>query len=556
MAISETTERLTSLIDKIVVQLGKTHSFSPPSLRLKTPKERAHGDLTTSIALEMSPYLKMPSTEIAEMLKEKLSPFLLETPLKENIEKVEVKPPGFINFFLFKNVLYNVLAEIYKKGENFGRSNIGDGKTAQVEFVSANPTGPLSVGHGRGAALGDAIANLLEASGYRVTREYYFNDAGRQMQVLSESIYARYMEEIGKEYPFPEDGYQGEYIVNIAKELTAQHSDRLVSADLALFKERGKKTIFEGIKKTLEQLGVRFDNFYNENSLYESGKVAGVIDVLKKKDLAYEKDGALWFKAREFGLEQDRVIVRSTGEPTYRLPDMAYHKDKFERGFALMVDVFGADHVATYPDVLAGVEALGYDKEQVKIVIHQFVTLMKGNARVKMSTRKAEFVTLDELINEVGSDVTRFFFLMRKASSHLPFDIELAKKESPENPIYYIQYAHARICSIFKKIHSADSPLEKNCDFNLLKEDEAIDLMRTLKHFPQFVSRACERLEPHIIVQYLQELATQFHSFYTKYRVITDDLSLTHARLILIDAVRIVLASGLSLLGISIPEKM
>jgi arginyl-tRNA synthetase len=426
-----------------------------------------------------------------------------------------------------------------------------------VEFVSANPTGPLTIGHGRQAVLGDTIANFLEWVGYRVTREYYFNNAGRQMRVLGESVRLRYLELLGEPVEFPEDHYQGEYIRDIARHILKKYGDSLKdSSDITIFKDTAEQLIFQDIKKTLARLGIEFDSFFNEKDLYDNGDIEQVIQFFKEKGLAYEKDGALWFKSTEFGLEKDRVIVKSTGEPTYRLPDIAYHRTKFERGYDLIVDLFGADHISTYPDVLAGLKALGYDTSRVKVLIHQFVTLYRGKEKVKMSTRKATFVTLDELLDEVGADVTRWFFLMRSMDSHLNFDLELAKTQSDENPVYYNQYAHARICSILRNAEEQGVRFQNTRAFHRLQDPAELDLMKKLREFPGMVEHIAREYTPHQLTQYLSEVSTAFHKFYTECRVLSDDAELTQARLGLCLATKTVLANGFKILGVSAPERM
>jgi len=428
-----------------------------------------------------------------------------------------------------------------------------------VEFVSANPTGPLSVGHGRQAVLGDAIARLLTAVGYEVTREYYYNDAGRQMRVLGESTRARYLELLGLPGNFPEDGYQGEYIRDIARELVAAHGEALKDvAEVTPFKEKAEQAIFANIKNTLSQLDVRFDSYFNEHTLYQNGSLDEVIAALREKGLIYEQDGAVWLKTTALGLEQDRVVIKNTGEPTYRLPDIAYHREKFRRDFDWMVNVFGSDHIATVPDVLAGIRALGYDDKKVTVVIHQFVTLTRDGKQVKMSTRKANFVTVDELLEEVGPDVVRFFFLVRRADSQLEFDLDLAKKESQENPVYYVQYAHARLASILRQ--AAERGLDlgplPSAPVQLLSEPEELIMLKRLAAYPDMVEGAAINLEPHRVVFYLMELVGQFHSYYNKHRVISDDPLLSRARLWLVVALKTVIGNGLRQVGVSAPETM
>ena len=458
-----------------------------------------------------------------------------------------------------KTLWQHTLFPVLEQQEHFGLSTIGKGKKVMVEFVSANPTGPLSVGHGRQAILGDTIARLLTATGHDVFREYYFNDAGRQMRVLGESTRARYLELLGLPSQFPEDGYQGGYILDIAREMIAEHGDSLKDqTDVAPFTEKAKELIFKDIAGTLQRMGIVFDNYFNEHTLYENGHVDSVVAELRTKGLVYEKEGATWFKTTEFGQEQDRVIIKSTGEPTYRLPDIAYHREKFRRNFDWLINVFGSDHIATVPDVLAGVRALGYDDSKVTVVLHQFVTLMRDGKQVKMSTRKATFVTVDELLDEVGVDVARFFFMMRKADSQLEFDLDLATKESQENPVYYVQYAHARICSILRQ--ASDKGVEKlslpDVDTSLLAEPEELLLLKSMAAFPSMIEDAALGLAPHRVIFFLMELAGQFHSYYNRHKVITEAIGLSQSRLCLMEALQVVFKNGLRIVGLTAPEEM
>ncbi len=480
------------------------------------------------------------------------------------VENCELAGPGFINFKFAKRYFVSFINEVLDKGADFGRSNIAGGKKTQVEFVSANPTGPLTVGHGRNAVFGDTVANVLQWTGHDVTREYYFNNAGRQMRVLGDSVRLRYNEMMGEKIDFPEDYYQGEYIRDIAKHLYDEYGESLANEPSeGIFKERAENEIFVNIKGTLSRLQIKFDVFYNENSLYETGKIKEVIAALEAAGLAYDKEGAKWFKATAVGGDQDKVIVKSSGEPTYRLPDVAYHIEKFRRGFELIVDIFGSDHIATYPDVLLALKSLGYDTEKIKVLIHQFVTILQNGEVVKMSTRKANFIMLDELIDWVGPDAVRFFFLMRNIGTHLNFDIDLAKKQSEENPVFYLQYAHARIASIIRLAGSekflTDEEIVdgiKNFNVGLLKEKEETDLAKTLGAFAEVVESAASTFEPHRIINYLQEVAESFHRFYHLHRVVIPDRELARSRLALCLATRTVLSNGFKILGISAPEKM
>lgn len=555
---------------------GAPDDFDPASVELEfqTPNNADHGDLATNVAMQLAkPFRKAPR-QIAEALVEalRLDP--------KRIEGVEIAGPGFINFRFSNSYLADGVAQILKAGEIFGRTNEGEGKTAIVEYVSANPTGPLTVGHGRNAVLGDTIANLLEWTGYEVTREYYFNDAGRQMRVLGESVRARVEYLVNPDGPtktlddgtvvpekFPEEGYRGEYIESIAEKLLAKHGPQvLVPADSEVFKEAAETAIFADIESTLARMDIRMNTYFNERSVYESNVVWDAVETLRKKDLAYDKDGAVWFATGKLGKtktdadgehEVDTVLVKSSGEPTYRLPDIAYHMDKLERGFDKVVDVFGADHIATYPDVLLGIEALGGDVSKIEVVIYQFVTLVRGGQPVKMSTRKANFVTLDELMDEVTPDVTRFFFLMRSPNTHLEFDLDLAKEASDKNPVFYLQYAHARICSIIRKAEEVGLKLEASANLSLLNNDSEVGLMKELLRLPEVIAQSADIMEPHKVATYLREVATAFNQFYRDSHIIgaeSEELGL--ARLHLAKAAQLVLHNGLVVLGISTPQKM
>ena len=491
--------------------------------------------------------------ELAAQLTAKLSEYT------ELFDKVEIAGPGFINLFIRNEVWQSVIKPVCDKAYTYGYSKVGENKKVLVEFVSANPTGPLSIGHGRQAVLGDAIARLLESTGHDVTREYYYNDAGRQMRILGQSTRARYMEVLGLDGDFPEDGYQGEYIYDIARKLVAEKGDSLKDTeDVEPFREKAEQEIFANITDTLARLDIKFDSYYNEHSLYEKGLVDDVVVTLREKGFVYDLDGAVWFKTTEFGQEKDRVIIKSTGEPTYRLPDIAYHREKIRRGFDWLVNIFGADHIATVPDVLAGIRALGYDDSKITVVLHQFVTLTREGKQVKMSTRKANFITVDELFDEVGPDVIRFFFLMRKADSQLEFDLDLATKESQENPVFYIQYANARLRSIQKKATEKNITriaLDQLSLDKLILADE-MNMLKALASFPELVESAALDLSPHRIIFFLMELAGQFHSYYNRHLVISDDPELTQARLWLAESLRIVFHNGLRMVGLSAPESM
>jgi arginyl-tRNA synthetase len=550
--------RVRATIDRcfaLGIERGLWTEAAAEAYTVEEPKREGQGDFATNLAMIAAGREKRKPREIAAALVGLLGDPEVGGDL---FERVEVAGPGFVNCFVKPAVWQAVIPEIRRRGEEFGRGESGRGLKVLVEFVSANPTGPLSVGHGRQAVLGDAIARLLSATGYAVTREYYYNDAGRQMRVLGESVRARYLELLGLPGAFPEDGYQGEYIREIAQALVDQRGDALKEvADHAPFTQKAEEVIFADINQTLASLGIRFDNYYNEHSLYEQGLVDEVVATLRRQGLVYDQDGAVWFKTTELGLEQDRVIIKSTGEPTYRLPDIAYHREKFRRGFDWMVNVFGSDHIATVPDVLAGVKALGYDPDRVTTVIHQFVTLLRDGRPVKMSTRKANFVTVDELVAEVGVDVTRFFFLMRKADSQLEFDLDLATQQSQENPVYYVQYAHARLCSIARQAREKGLELAAGeINHARLELEEELALLRAMAGLPSLLESAAQALEPHRIVFYLQDLAARFHGYYNRHRIVGEDQELSRARLALAEALRVVFANGLRLIGVKAPENM
>ena len=517
-------------------------------IKLSHPNNPDFGDFATNVALTLTKDTGITPIQIANNIKDHLD---VSVTL---IEQITVTPPGFINFKIAPTYYYQILSEILTNNQ-FGRGLSGKGKKANVEFVSANPTGPLTVGHGRNAVLGDTVSNILEWHGYDVTREYYFNDAGRQMRILGESVKARYFEILGTHFEFPEDGYQGTYIKDIAQTIL-EDKGRDLSTEDPIFKEQAEKTIFADIKISLNNLGIHFDQFTNEKTFYENGDIDRFLEELKSKDLIYEKDGATWFKASALGKDQDRVYIKSSSEPTYRVPDTAYHRNKIARGFDLIIDIFGSDHTDAYPDVLLALNALGENTDNIRVLIYQFVTLLRGGEKIKMSTRKANFVTMDDLVDEVGADVVRYFFIMRGMNTHLNFDLDLAADQSEKNPVYYLQYAHARICNIIK--HGESMEISTDCEFNstLLNNPTEIKLLKKLEEFQTITESMLQSLEPQTIATYLHETANRFHKFYAECRVITDDSDLTNARIALARATRIILSNGLGLLGISSPEKM
>ena len=521
-------------------------------LQLSRPKKVENGDWTTNVAMTLARDLQRAPLQIATELMEGL---VLDPAI---VEKYDVVAPGFINFFQSADFLSAQLQQILDIGDDFGKNSIGAGKTAQVEFVSANPTGPLTVGHGRQTVLGDTLANILTWSGYAVTREYYFNNAGRQMRLLGESLRSRYFELKGLSLALPDGGYEGEYLLDIARDLLDSEPDLDESTPIETFKIFAENAIFNTIKGSLKRIGVVHDVFYNERSLYEDGKIDEVLAILRQKGLIYDKDGAIWFETTKLGIEQDRVLVKSSGEPTYRLPDIAYHREKVARGFDLVVDIFGADHIDAYPDVLAALQVMGLPSDHIHVVIHQFVTLLRSGEVVKMSTRKANFVTLDELIDEVGEDVVRYFYIMRSASSHLNFDLDLAKRQTEENPVFYLQYAHARISSIFRRAQERGLATDTTtADLSLLNETFTIALINETLTFPEVIEHCLRTLEVHHLPTYLFGLATALHKFYTEYKVVDlENPALSQARMALLKAVQITLRNGLRVLGITAPEQM
>ena len=521
-----------------------------PEIKIETPRDPSHGDAATNIAMMLAKPLRNNPRKIAEQLVQNLD---LDP---KKVTSVEIAGPGFINFRYAENYLYNELENLLKLGDDYGKSDDNQGIKSLVEFVSANPTGPLTVGHGRNAVLGDTVARLLEWTGAEVTREYYFNNAGRQMRVLGQSVQARYLQALGEDTELPEGGYEGKYIKDIAEKIIEESGDQYKNEkDETVFKEIAEQAIFEEIKTTLNRMSIEMDSFFNENTLYENGSIDRVVETFRQKNFAYDKDGAVWFKTTEFGKDKDTVLIKSTGEPTYRLPDIAYHANKLDRGFDLCLDVFGADHIDTYPDVLSGIDVLGYDKEKIDVIVYQFVTLVKDGKPFKMSTRKANFVTLDDLMDEVGEDVTRFFFLMRSPNTHLEFDVAKAKEAGEKNPVFYLQYAHARIQSILRKIEEI-AEFSGEPDFTLLQHETEISLIKKMLGFPEAISLAAKHREPHRVITFLNELASDFTSFYHDCRIIGEDEKLMHARSELASAVAQILANGLAILGITAPDRM
>jgi arginyl-tRNA synthetase len=554
-----------------------------PEFALEVSRNPDHGDFACNAALLLAKRLRQPPRAIAERLVSELGD------AQGLIERAEVAGPGFVNLWLSGARWHDLLREVLELGPRYGHSKDGDGTRVQVEFVSANPTGPLTLGHGRQAVLGDTLARLLEAAGYEVTREYYFNNGGRQMRVLGESVRARYLELLGQAAPpspeafegpeeawpreidglpvvFPRDGYQGAYIGELAALLRRERGDGL--AELApgdepdVFRRTAEERIFADIRRTLVDLGIDFDVYSNEMDLYRQGRIDETIEDLRERGLVYEADGAVWLRATKLGLERDRVLVKSSGEPTYLLPDIAYHREKFRRRFDAVIDIQGADHIEQFPYVRAAAGALGCPADKIELVMHQFVTLTKTGEQVKQSTRRATYVTVDELLEGVGGDVFRFFMIQRKAEGHLDFDLALAKETDwKKNPAYYVQYAHARTYGIERQAceRGVELPTAESVDAAALVLPEELEILKKIAEFPDVLSRAAESREPHHVAYYVRELAGLWNPYVqdrTRHRVLSDDARLTSARLGLTLAVRTVVANALALLGLSAPERM
>jgi len=528
-----------------------------PEIEIEVPKNEIHGDFSTNIAMIMASTQKKAPRKIAEQIIDTLEDH------DNLITKTEIAGPGFINFFINIASWQNVLCDIHAAGDDYGRNDMGRGEKFQIEFVSSNPTGPLHVGHGRGAAVGDSVGNILRFCGYAVQKEYYINDAGRQIETLGRSVFLRYQELLGKPIDFPEDCYQGAYITEIATIIREKHAQDLDNMPedtaIAYCARAAAGLIIKGIRQDLEAFGVSFDRWFSEQSLYDSGSVDKIIAELQEGNIAYEKDGATWFRTSEYQDEKDRVIVRNNGQKTYFASDVAYHLDKYRRGFDKVIDVWGADHHGYIPRMTASIEALGYRRDQFEVILVQLVNLLRGGETVAMSTRAGEFITLKNVVNEVGTDAARFLFLTRHYESPLDFDLELAKKKTNENPVYYVQYVHARISSIIRK-GKERGVINQNGDHHIapttLVEPEEIHLIKLLDQFPEVVRKSANFREPHRITYFLMSLASAFHSYYNKHRVLADDPALVQARLSLVVAVRRIIRIGLTLLGVSAPEKM
>jgi arginyl-tRNA synthetase len=559
-----------------------------PEIQIDRTKDKKHGDFACNIAMMLAKPAKMNPRQIATEIVAAL-------PESEFVSQVEIAGPGFINFYLTAEASQQVVLDILSKGEAYGRSQVGNGKKVQVEFVSANPTGPLHVGHGRGAAYGSVVSNLLMAAGFDVHREYYVNDAGRQMDILGTSVWLRYLEACGEQFTFPSNGYQGSYVRDIADELKQEHGDKFLHAAQKVFEgvpadepqggdkeahidgltqqakvllgeanyrivfDKGLNAILDDIRQDLAEFGSEYDEWFSERSLVESGEVEKAIEQLKAAGQLYQDNGAWWFKSTDYGDEKDRVVVRDNGQATYFASDIAYHLNKYQRGFDEIIDIWGADHHGYIPRVKAAVQAMSQNVDQLKVLLVQFAVLYRGAEKVGMSTRSGEFVTLRELRDEVGKDAARFFYVMRGADQHMDFDLELAKSQSNDNPVYYVQYAHARVCSVFRQLAERGLSWDKaEGESNLSRLTEAHEeaLMTRLASYPEVLENAALNHTPHILAHYLTDLARDFHTYYNAHQFISDDLALTQARLTLIASVRQVISNALSVMGVSAPETM
>ena len=580
-------DQLQDLLNKCIQELISKGTLNemPSKIRIDHTKDNSHGDYATNIALMLSKQAKMSPVELAKIIIDQFEQ-------KSFIKKIEIAGPGFINFFMSQETSSSIVNEIIDQAALYGRSKIGHGKKVLLEYVSANPTGPLHVGHGRGAAYGATVSNLLRNAGFIVDNEYYVNDAGRQMDILTVSIYLRYLTICGESLRFPDNGYQGQYINDIAQviyEASGQefhlksdlvfenvskdgseggdkeiHIDQLIERAKSILGDRfkavfkvGIESILGGIKNDLAEFGVIFEKWFSEQSLIDSGLSEACISKLKDSKNLYEKDGALWFKTTNYGDEKDRVVVRDNGNHTYFASDIAYHLEKLERGYDKIINVWGADHHGYIPRVKASIEALGHDPNKLEILLVQFANLYRGGSKVQMSTRSGSFVTLEDLRAEVGNDAARFFYILRKSEQHMDFDLDLAKSKTNENPVYYIQYAHARICSVFRQADEKEIELDvSQTNLTLLTEEIEKDLLRELSRFKSVLESSAIQYEPHQLAYYLRDLSNHFHSYYNACKFIVDDKNLTQARLALISATQQILKNGLSILGVGAPESM
>jgi arginyl-tRNA synthetase len=543
-------------IGNAAVAAGIVEASQLPEIVLEVPRDKAHGDFATNIAMQLTRIAKQNPKQIAEKLIAHLDKG------SAYISEAEIAGPGFINLKMDKSYLYPIVGEILEKGDRYGEINVGQGEKVQVEFVSANPTGSLHLGHARGAAVGDALCNVLAKAGYEVTREYYINDAGNQVMNLAKSIETRYLQALGREAEMPEDGYYGEDIKGFAAELVQEKGESLLDLSAeertAFFRTYGLQKELDKIKRDLGRFGVQFDSWFSETSIYESGIIPEVLQELRDKGHIFEEGDATWLRTTPFGDDKDRVLIKNDGSFTYLTPDITYHRNKYQRGYDRLINIWGADHHGYIPRVKAAMTALGFDAGKLTVLIAQMVSLFQDGEKVKMSKRTGKAVTMEDLMDEVGVDPIRYFFTMRSMDSHLDFDMDLAVSKSNENPVFYVQYAHARICSIYKQAAEKGIALRELADVDLSKltVEAEFDLLRKIGELPEEVSVAAEQYAPHRLIRYVYELATLFHSYYNAEYVITDDVEQTHARLAMLGALRQTIANTLRLVGVSAPERM
>ncbi|SFB03441.1 MULTISPECIES: arginine--tRNA ligase [unclassified Bacillus (in: firmicutes)] len=552
--VEQVQSKLKQEIKEAVLKANLATEDQIPSVILEIPKDKTHGDYSTNMAMQLARVAKKAPRMIAEALIENFDSS------KASIEKMEIAGPGFINFYMDNSYLTDLIPTILEAGDKYGETTVGNNQKIQVEFVSANPTGDLHLGHARGAAVGDSLCNVLAKAGYDVSREYYINDAGNQINNLALSVEARYFQALGQDKEMPQDGYHGEDIIGIGKALAEEYGDKFVGVDekerFDFFREYGLKYEMAKLKKDLEDFRVGFDVWYSETSLYNNGKIDAALAALKENGHIYEEEGATWFRSTTYGDDKDRVLIKNDGSYTYLTPDIAYHKDKLERGFEKLINIWGADHHGYIPRMKAAIQAMGYG-DALEVEIIQLVHLYKDGEKMKMSKRTGKAVTMRDLVEEVGLDAVRYFFAMRSADTHMDFDLDLAVSQSNENPVFYAQYAHARICSILRQAEEQGLVADMNADFKLIQAEKEMDVLKRLGEFPQAVGEAAQKRMPHRITNYIYDLASDFHSFYNAEKVLdTDNLERTKARLALIKTVQMTLKNAMALIGVSAPEKM
>jgi arginyl-tRNA synthetase len=553
--VEKVQENLKAEIKAAVLKAGLATEDQIPDVILEIPKEKSHGDYSTNMAMQLARVAKKAPRMIADDIVANFDQS------KASIEKMEIAGPGFINFYMNNEYLTDLIPMILDQDQEYGESNAGNGERVNVEFVSANPTGDLHLGHARGAAVGDSLCNVLEKAGYKVTREYYINDAGNQIHNLAISVEARYFQALGEDKAMPEDGYHGADIIGIGKKLAQEYGSKYAEVSeeerYKFFREYGLKIEMAKLQKDLEMFRVPFNVWYSETSLYENGKIDAALKTLRDNGHVYEEDGATWFRSTELGDDKNRVLIKNDGTYTYLTPDISYHQDKFERGHDVLINIWGADHHGYIPRMKAAIEALGFDRDKLEVEVIQLVHLYKNGEKMKMSKRTGKAVTLRELVEEVGLDAVRYFFAMRSADTHMDFDLDLAVSQSNENPVYYAQYAHARICSILRQAEEQGLASEDKINLKLIGTEKEVDLLKKLGEFPQMIADAAEKRTPHRVANYINDLASAFHSFYNANKVLDEEnRELTTARLALVKVVRVTLQNALALIGVAAPEKM